>query len=401
LFKWLKTLSFEISSRIKQSTLYLPVNTTEDKYNDEHISNDELYLMRMKSPYARKIISKYNEIFTDFEIDTDNESFKKYAEEFNNFLKDIKAKKYLRILNTDAITFGTGYLEIVFDDDRDVDEPVESFTYFALIDSIDRVNRELEVHKPKDSSDDFKGYDIIDSNLVKKKKIHKDRVLVSDVFEKSRILETVYHACLAADRGLKSIKDIMHRYSLPFYDITVFRVSGGDEIEKISKAVRKAMGETDFVHTDRFKVEPKGFGGMNIPFKDIYDVLLDAISAGSGIPKTLLVGSGQGTISTSETNLKDWFNTILPIQDYYEDEIILGRLFELYCQMKGYDYSKIRPELYVVWADLIPEDKERKAKIRKTHAEADALYIDRGIPIEVINRDRQREGLEPLEIEEE
>jgi len=400
LFNWLRTLSFEISSRIKSSTLHVSVYSGKDKYSSQHISNDELYLMRMISPWGRKVISKYNEIFTDFKIDTDNSKFEKYAEEFNDFLKEIKAKKYLRILNMDSITFGTGYLEIVFNDDKPVDEPVDAFSYFGLIDSIDRVNREIKKHVKKNEDDTFEGYDIEDSDPVRKK-IHKDRVLVSDVFEKMRIFETIYHACYGADEGLRSIKDIMHKYSTPFYDVTIDGVKEGSELERVSKNVRKAMGETDFVHSERYKVEPKGFGGLNIPFKDIYDVLLDAISAGSGIPKTLLVGAGQGTISTSETNLKDWFNTLLPIQDYYEDEIILGRLFELFCQMKGYDYSKIRPELYVVWADLMPQDKEREAKIRKTHAEADSLYIDRGIPIDVINRDRERIGLEPLEISEE
>lgn len=381
----------KLHSKIKEAADSIVGVDFPTSYSKFTVKPKELNLMRVNSAFGRRVINKYNEIFTDFKIVADDKRYEPVAQEYNNYLMRIKIKKYLSRVNSDAIVFGTGFLEIVYNDTgKNADKP-ENFTDFMLWDSIDRVKVVPNVERdPKTKEIKYFTFGYKNDN-----KFHPDRILVVDLFEKNRLFEAIYHPCLTADMIIRSSLDKAERYSTPFYDVTVTGASDKTK-KKIGEDLKKQRGSGDFVHSDNITIEPRGFSGKTIDMKNDFEAALDAISAGSDIPKTLLIGSAQGTISTSETNLRDWFNTLIPIQEYYEENIILGRLFEIYCAAKDKPYDELRPHLRVVWGDLYPPDKKRVAEIRKIHAETDKIHYDMGLSPEQIDKDRKEHGLKPL-----
>lgn len=385
----------KLHSRIKATfdPFYGTLGTYD--YSSFVVKPKQLNYMRINSSFGRKVISKYNELFSGFEITADEEKYKKVADEYRTYLKKIRLTKYLRRVNSDTITFGTGFLEIVYNDTESNESEPKNYTDFMLWDSIDRVKVIPKIEKDKVTKEiKYFKFGYSDSN-----KFHPDRILVVDIFEKDRLFETIYHPCLTADIIIRSAMDKAERYSTPFYDVTITNPADG-ECKKKANDLKKQKGRGDFVHSDRIKVEPKGFSGKTIDMKNDFEAALEAISAGSDIPKSLLIGSGAGTISTSETNLKDWFNTLIPIQEYYEENVILGKLFKIYCDAKNLTYEDLRSHLKVIWGDLYPPDRKHVAEIRKIHADTDKIHYDMGLSIEQIDEDRRNYGLDPLAGEE-
>lgn len=125
-------------------------------------------------------------------------------------------------------------------------------------------------------------------------------------------------------RSDKHIGTILVRYAKPIIK-AVIENGTKDQIRKLSKYImgvnRKPEDVSHLVVDDAVDLDYLGGGSKAIPNpKEFYSVLMDNIAINFGIPKSLLIGTEQGSISGSDLNLVSYFRTV-----EVEQEQIVGK----------------------------------------------------------------------------
>lgn len=119
---------------------------------------------------------------------------------------------------------------------------------------------------------------------------------------------------------------------------------------------------------------------------DLLDRFMLALSAVTGIPITLLFGRAPaGLNATGEADIRNFYDLIKQKQEG-KLRPMLDRLIELiFVSKEGY-FKGVEPEDWnLEFIPLWQNTEEQEANIRRTVAETDAIYIDRGVldPTEV------------------
>lgn len=110
------------------------------------------------------------------------------------------------------------------------------------------------------------------------------------------------------------------------------------------------------------------------------DVQLQAISAQTGIPKRILIGSERGELASSQD--KDAFLSLIKdrMEEYVEPEIL--RPFIDYCMATGV-LPKVE-EYEIMWEDVFAPSEKDKVEVGKTRAEALKAYNESVFASEII-----------------
>ena len=119
---------------------------------------------------------------------------------------------------------------------------------------------------------------------------------------------------------------------------------------------------------------------------DLLDRFMLAISAVTGIPITLLFGRAPaGLNATGESDIRNFYDMIKQKQEG-KLRPMLEKVIELIYLSKEGHYAGIEPKDWKLeFVPLWQNTEEQEANIRRTVAEVDAIYIDRGVldPTEV------------------
>lgn len=138
-----------------------------------------------------------------------------------------------------------------------------------------------------------------------------------------------------------------------------------DELDKFEHDLRR------FLVTENIK-EIKGLDTQISDPASHVDIQLQAISAQTGIPKRILVGSERGELSSSQDE-NQWLTLIKTRQEEYAEIFILrpfvDRCMEHEILPKTKDYN-------VMWEDLFAPSDEDKVKVGEIRAKALKAYVD-------------------------
>ncbi|MBC7197460.1 MAG: DUF1073 domain-containing protein, partial [Deferribacterales bacterium] len=118
--------------------------------------------------------------------------------------------------------------------------------------------------------------------------------------------------------------------------------------------------------------------------------LIYQLAGGVNVPYTVLLGAGAGTLSTSETNLRDYYSDLKDLQVRFTP--IIRRLLDWELKLKG-----ITPEYEVKWNEIYA-DEQSEANIISTKARAIDLLLANGVIS--INEAREMLNLPPVKEEE-
>ena len=163
----------------------------------------------------------------------------------------------------------------------------------------------------------------------------------------------------------------MIRYGSGFPDITL---KGAEATEQAIEAFI-ASGQFDnlnamkyFVHNESQELNFKGTGNEHLDPTNYYQVALETLSVGSGIPEPILRGAQAGSLSGSEVNERAYFKYLSDEQSGFE-EVLYGLLDRLI-----YSLGLASPEnplpYKVVWHPSYEESPKEKVEIAVLQAQA-------------------------------
>jgi hypothetical protein len=156
----------------------------------------------------------------------------------------------------------------------------------------------------------------------------------------------------------------MIRYGSGFPDVTLM----GPEADQAAIDAFIASGQFDnlsgmkcFVHNKQQKLEFKGFASASINPMNYYQIALETLSMGSGVPEPVLKGSQAGAITGSEVNERAYFKVISDEQTDFEQ--VIRELVDSILLYLG-EGSEDEPLSYkIVWKPSYEPTAKEKAEL--------------------------------------
>jgi hypothetical protein len=123
------------------------------------------------------------------------------------------------------------------------------------------------------------------------------------------VLTPVLQPLKASKMGMWSIKNIFYRYSAPLHAVEPPESWGPDEWENAQENLDNVSMASDAVLPPGTELSVAE-GVSEFDPQPIYEVIVEAICAGSVFTKSVLQGTQTGTVSGSETDIKGYFNEV-------------------------------------------------------------------------------------------
>jgi hypothetical protein len=289
-------------------------------------------------------------------------------------LDRLQAKwKFVKLLTLKRL-FGYSLLLLGYDDSAVSleDEMTDVNARIAYIEPYSKleINRFIDIDDPNDIRDGYPEF-----YLMKKSagvsggqvRVHYTRgLLCSNLIVDHRYLGWSELQCLYDDvTGYRYMRyglyQTMIRYGSGFPDVTLKGPEANQEaIDKFiaSGQFDNLNGMKYFVHNETQKLEFKGFVSATLNPMNYYQIALDTLSMGSGIPEPMLKGAQSGAVVGAEINERAYFKILSAEQTSFE--AILRPLLDkilLYLELS----SKEDPLAYkIIWkASYEPTQKEK------------------------------------------
>lgn len=203
--------------------------------------------------------------------------------------------------------------------------------------------------------------------------------------------------------GYNSIEDILDEFIIGVLSIDNFQalIANGKE-DLVRKRLtfldlcRRTMGTMLKDTKEEFERISSTVSGIDT----LIDKLVEAVCTAYGIPVTRLVGrSPAGMNATGESDQDSWYDKITGMQlsMLAKPVVKLARYMSLARKCK---YKQAPDDIEVIFKSLYTMTPKQKADLKKTNAEADAIYLDRQVltPLEVANRFKDEEYNEDIHL---
>ena len=176
------------------------------------------------------------------------------------------------------------------------------------------------------------------------------------------ILTSVLEPLKATQMGFWALKNILYRYSAPLYAVEPPDTWGMDEWDE-------AEGNFENISMKSDALLPPG-SSLTVADSDnefdpepFFDVLIEAICAGTVFTKSVLQGTQTGTVSGSETDVKGYFSEVQNLRQ----QRITARFREVASMVSLYDQSTVprnigQSAFEVEWGPLIKPTRIEQAE---------------------------------------
>ena len=340
-------------------------------YND----NDFLQLYDFNG-VAFRAVDKYNGLLTKNNWTSNKEAFEKAR-------KDINLDSELRLACQKAYVSGYALIYMQFtEEDASEAKLAEPVTKKSVPVKLTVVPKSW-VNKDVDVDFDTTGK-LTDCYVLNKKQggtleIHESRMIrVQFRTDKKSMLTPAVRALSVTDNMLWSVGQAFFRQAAGYTHLTVekprvIKSSTGvvqSEVQFLQEkgVIKKITNGTGFISDDRFKLEVKGIQGSKLSANEHWEISFQNAAMALQIPWQLLLGSNAGTVTGSETNLRDFYSDLSTTREVFIDDLLVEM-----SEAWGFSGTKF------VYDSLFEETDVEKAEMVKTFSEAFSGAVQSGI----------------------
>lgn len=182
--------------------------------------------------------------------------------------------------------------------------------------------------------------------------------------------------------------EIVHNFSLLGLKTNMMQILNPDGREQLQRRAKMMLGAKRTLGMAIIDKEKEEMFQIDTPMSGLKDLVgqqLELLALISGIPVTKLFGTApQGMDATGEGDMRNFYDKIRTWQEilYFKNFKLARELIELT------EFGSITPGITEVWEPLKESDPTEQANIRKTNADADAIYLDRGVVLPEEVRER-------------
>lgn len=342
----------------------------------------------LQEPLTRKGILKRSHDAVERWLDIISEDAR-VIEAFEEFETRTDLRNRLIDMLKNSMIYGVGYLEVVIEgDDTAPDEPLPS----GRIEELALVSPKLLAPVWDKETGHVAYFAHYKPGLNETVHVHPSRIImlpydtIRDGHRFVGVIEPMLHVVAAKIELDKASGQIPKKV---VSQIIAVNIANGTrkEVTEWLNALEKLKEAGRFVASDRVNFQFHE-AAKALDIKPYSEHLIYQIAGGVGVPYTVLLGAGAGTISTSETNLRDYYSDLKDIQTRLTP--LIRAVFNLELKALGMDGADYTVEWREIFAD---EQSEADVLARK------AAAIEKLISVGIITTDEARDilGLPPLE----
>ena len=128
-------------------------------------------------------------------------------------------------------------------------------------------------------------------------------------WEGDSTLVSVYHLLRGLKKGNWSIMQTVFRYAAKLYHVELPEDADEDDYDEAEANMQNLNAKSEIITPFGYEIEDFQTDGQLQP-REYFDVIFDELCAGVEMTKSVLFGTQTGTVSGSETDIKNYFNKV-------------------------------------------------------------------------------------------
>lgn len=188
-------------------------------------------------------------------------------------------------------------------------------------------------------------------------------------WEGDSVLVSSYHLLRGLKKGNWSLMQTVFRYAAKLYHVELPEDADDDDWEEANENMQNMNAKSELITPFGYEIEDFQTDGQLQP-EEYFDIIFEQICATSEMTKSVLFGTQSGTVSGSETDIKNYFNKVERLrQNDFADDIrsFVNKIVSLVDGRAGVDYDL---DFEVDWGPMFKlselDDAERLSRVMQT-----------------------------------
>lgn len=197
-------------------------------------------------------------------------------------------------------------------------------------------------------------------------------------WEGDSILVSAYHLLRGLKKGNWSLMQTIFRYAAKLYHVELPEDADDDDWEEANENMQNMNAKSELITPAGYEIQDFQTDGQLQP-EEYFDIIFDQVCATSEMTKSVLFGTQSGTVSGSETDIKNYFNKVERLrQNDFERDMrrFVNRSVSLVDNRASVDYDL---DFDVEWGPLFKlselDQAERASRVMQTLSAAINNFI--------------------------
>lgn len=194
-------------------------------------------------------------------------------------------------------------------------------------------------------------------------------------YEGDGILVPSYDLLKSLKKANWAIGQTLFRYASKLYAVNMPEDANEDDQEEASKQLRNLNSKSELILPHGYDVEDYETDGQLEP-RDYFDVLFEQVCASNEMTKSVLFGTQQGTVTGSETDIKNYFNKVERYRHQRAESKIREFTNTVAAAIDGRARGPFDMDYSFEWGPMFQLDEEARAEVLRTQANTLGMAID-------------------------
>jgi len=188
-------------------------------------------------------------------------------------------------------------------------------------------------------------------------------------WEGDSVLVSAYHLLRGLKKGNWSLMQTIFRYAAKLYHVELPEDADDDDWEEANENMQNMNAKSELITPNGYEIDDFQTDGQLQP-EEYFETIFEQICATSEMTKSVLFGTQSGTVSGSETDIKNYFNKVERMrQTDFEDDLhrFVNRVVSLVDGRASNDYDL---DFDVQWGPMFKlselDNAERLSRIMQT-----------------------------------
>jgi hypothetical protein len=188
-------------------------------------------------------------------------------------------------------------------------------------------------------------------------------------WEGDSILVSAYHLLRGLKKGNWSLMQTIFRYAAKLYHVELPEDADDDDWEEANENMQNMNAKSELITPAGYEIQDFQTDGQLQP-EEYFDTIFEQICATSEMTKSVLFGTQSGTVSGSETDIKNYFNKVERMRQTDFDEDLHRFVNRVVGLVDGRASSEYDLDFGVEWGPMFKlselDNAERLSRIMQT-----------------------------------
>jgi hypothetical protein len=194
-------------------------------------------------------------------------------------------------------------------------------------------------------------------------------------YEGDSVLLSSYHILSGMKKGNWAIMQTLFRYASKMHHIALPEDADDEDMDEAHENLQNVNAKSELITPAGYEIEDFNTDGQLEP-RDYFDVLFEQICASNEMTKSVLFGTQSGTVSGSETDIKNYFNKVAKYQKNRAAENIEDFVATARIMLDGRTKGEYEPDIEIEWEPLFRLTALDRAEVMNRKMQTARIAVD-------------------------